>query len=182
MAGESWGKCVDCLCNALIIFGAIGASPSVFAESGARAEYSTPTSSVPASKPSLSPLEEIFPMALSAEQGVAVLRYGDGQLHTVHSGQELNAPSLILRSVDRDSIVVVEHVVGKPETTARIFKPAQLGESPVIQRYSSAPSASDIHQGYSKLFVRIPLSNNAVPTVSNKVRPTSKRTAQGQGK
>lgn len=105
--------------------------------------------------------QDITPLALSAEQGVAVLRYADGSLHTVHQGQLLDKNGLTLKAVLAERIVLGQLVAGQGEQVTWVFRPDREGARPRIERFSSAAPAEPAQQKAVSQLIPLPLSNGS---------------------
>jgi hypothetical protein len=92
-------------------------------------------------------LESLAPVGLSAAEGIAVVRYPDRKLRTVHVGDVLGATRARVTQVLPDRLVLEEVATGGAKQTAWLFRPRRPDEGAVVQRLSgnapAHPTASD---------------------------------------
>lgn len=116
-------------------------------------------------------IEKIRPMAMSGEQGLAVVQVDGGPLRAVHVGEKLEGTQAVLKEVLADRIVVSQVEAGRQVQIYWVYKSTTASAAPKIIKISEQPRMSDVKAPPAPRFVRVPLSSTA--SLSNRKNPTS---------
>jgi len=97
-------------------------------------------------------LESLSLMALSPNEGMAVLRTTDGALRTVRKDRQLNASGVRLVDVLPDRLVLLRHTA-KGNEMVWMFPVSTTGKAPPLQIFSSVRPPAELHYRPTQLLV-----------------------------
>lgn len=103
-------------------------------------------------------VEDILPLALSAEQGVAVVQKKDGSLFVLRRGQSLPPNGYVVTDVQADRIALRVNPPGQAQETIWIYRLSPGEVRPRIQRFVSSPPDTDAPKASAGDWIPISLS------------------------
>ncbi len=113
---------------------------------------------------SLKAVEQIRPMALSEDRGVAVVSVAKQKQLVVHIGERIEGTRLILKAVLPDRVVVSPFEGGQAPKTYWVYKPASAAEVPKVLEISGRPRPEDVKTPPATKLIRIPLPSQKTDT------------------